>query len=246
MPARIEYKKGDKLGPYNIEFIEDVEPDISPCGKKSRKGKFICPECGTFFETRIEGIKNGHTKSCGCIRKKIRIENGKKRAKDLTGKRFGKLIALKKTEKRNGHNIIWKCKCDCGKITYVSTNHLSDGHTKSCGCNTESRGEEKIRFFLQSLNINFETQKTFNKCKNPKTDALFRFDFYLFDYNCCIEYDGILHFKESSLCRDTLEERQYRDNIKNQYCKDNNIKLIRIPYTEFDNIEEILTKELNL
>ena len=63
MPARIEYKKGDKLGPYNIEFVKEVEPYIRPSsGKKDRKGKFICPECGTTFETIIGRIKNGDTR----------------------------------------------------------------------------------------------------------------------------------------------------------------------------------------
>jgi len=318
MPARIEYKKGDKLGPYNIEFVEEVEPYVRPSGKKDRKGKFICPKCKTFFETRIDDIKRGHTKSCGCFQKEIRIENCKKRAKDLIGKRFGKLVVLEKTEKRSANgSIIWKCKCDCGKIIYVSSDNLISGgtkscgcfqkeiriengkkrakdligkrfgklvvlektekrcsgsvvwkckcdcgnityviganlmygHTRSCGCNRESRGEEKVRIFLQSLNINFKTQKTFNKCRNNKTNSLLYFDFYLPDYNCCIEYDGEQHFEAKEFgffTEDKVKEIQYRDNIKNQYCKDNNIKLIRIPYTEFDNIEEILTKELNL
>ena len=120
------------------------------------------------------------------------------------------------------------------------------GRIRSCGCSIESHGEEKTRIFLQSLNINFETQKTFNKCRNPKTNMPLRFDFYLPDCNCCIEYDGEQHFKENSFFRDDLKEIQKRDNIKTQYCKDNNIKLIRIPYTEFNNIKEILTKELNL
>ena len=86
---------------------------------------------------------------------------------------------------------------------------------------------------MSELKIFFIKQKSFNNCRNPKTNKKLFFDFYLPDYNCCIEYDGVQHFEESSLCSDTLEERQYRDNIKNQYCKDNNIKLIRIPYTDF-------------
>jgi 5-methylcytosine-specific restriction endonuclease McrA len=55
-------------------------------------------------------------------------------SKDLTGKRFGKLIAVKPTDKRTGSNIVWELKCDCGNITYVDTGKLSGGHTRSCGC----------------------------------------------------------------------------------------------------------------
>ena len=101
MSAKIQYRKGDKLGPYNIEFVEEVEPYVKPSGKKERKGKFICPECGMLFKSIISKIKNGNTRSCGCIQRKTRIENGKKSAKDLIGKRFGKLVVLEKTEKRN-------------------------------------------------------------------------------------------------------------------------------------------------
>lgn len=53
--------------------------------------------------------------------------------KDLTGQRFGRLTVLRFASKKNS-NYYWLCKCDCGKETIVSKNHLSDGHTKSCGC----------------------------------------------------------------------------------------------------------------
>lgn len=57
------------------------------------------------------------------------------KGKDLTGQRFGKLIAIRPTEKRAyGGNIVWECKCDCGNICYVSTGDLRSGNTSSCGC----------------------------------------------------------------------------------------------------------------
>ena len=70
------------------------------------------------------------------------------------------------------------------------------------------------------------------------------FDFYLPDYNTCIEYDGEQHFhtpnnKTSTyFTKEKIDEIQYRDSIKNQYCKDNNIKLIRIPYTDYNLLNE--------
>lgn len=74
------------------------------------------------------------------------------------------------------------------------------------------------------------------------------FDFYLPDYNTCIEYDGELHYKAVDYFGgdDALSNTKCRDEIKTQYCKENNIKLIRIPYWEFDNIEEILNRELEV
>lgn len=57
-----------------------------------------------------------------------------RKPQDLTGQRFGKLVAVRLTnEKRNSHTV-WECKCDCGKTCYVDTNNLKSGKTKSCGC----------------------------------------------------------------------------------------------------------------
>lgn len=89
------------------------------------------------------------------------------------------------------------------------------GNTKSCGC-LASEGERIIQSILEQNNISFKKQKTFQTCFNPKTNALLKFDFYLPDYNCCIEFDGIQHYKEQfSWYYSNLEDVQYRDNIKN-------------------------------
>lgn len=68
------------------------------------------------------------------------------------------------------------------------------------------------------------------------------FDFYLPEHNICIEYDGEQHFKPIKIFGGNLYFKQikYHDKIKTQYCKTNNIELIRIPYTKFKNIKQIL------
>lgn len=53
---------------------------------------------------------------------------------DLTGKKFGELTVIKKSEIKKSNRIAWECKCSCGNTTIVITNHLTSGHTKSCGC----------------------------------------------------------------------------------------------------------------
>ena len=53
--------------------------------------------------------------------------------KDLSGERFGKLVAIKPTGKKNGA-YVWECSCDCGNVIYVVGSKLTNGHTKSCGC----------------------------------------------------------------------------------------------------------------
>ena len=54
--------------------------------------------------------------------------------KDIAGQRFGRLIALRPTEKRQSESVIWECACDCGKFCEVVSTALQRGHTKSCGC----------------------------------------------------------------------------------------------------------------
>ena len=108
-------------------------------------------------------------------------------------------------------------------------------------CN-ESKGEKEIREKLNKYNINFKPQHRFDNCKWYKT---LPFDFYLPQYNICIEYDGEFHYK-MIMGYDEFINQKIRDTIKTVYCKENNIKLIRIPYWEFNNIENILIKELNL
>ena len=56
--------------------------------------------------------------------------------KDLTGKKFGRLTAIKRTDEKDkwGKCYLWECKCDCGNMCYVSTNLLINGYVRSCGC----------------------------------------------------------------------------------------------------------------
>lgn len=89
-----------------------------------------------------------------------------------------------------------------------------------------------IRKILQQEKISFVQEYSFDNCVNPKTGYKLRFDFYLPDYNICIEYDGEQHYKEIPFFKDSVKSGQYRDTIKTQFCKNNNIKLVRIPYTD--------------
>jgi len=118
---------------------------------------------------------------------------------------------------------------------------IAYSHTNNSGCPkcNENKGEKKIRNYLIENNIKFESQKKFEGCKNIN---LLKYDFYLIDFNLCIEYDGEQHFmlKEYWGGEKGFEEVKKRDKIKTQYCKDYNINLLRIKYNE--NIIEKLNK----
>ena len=155
----------------------------------------------------------------------------------MRNKRYGKLTVLEATNKRVANSIVWKCQCDCGAIHYVDTNSLNSGKTTSCGCN-KSQGEEKIAKILSDNGIPFEREKTFSQCINPETNKKFRFDFWV-NNEYIIEYDGAQHFISSNQgwnTKEQLEKTQRRDAFKNKWCEENNIKIIRIPYTKFNNL----------
>lgn len=111
-----------------------------------------------------------------------------------------------------------------------------------------SKNELKIHQLLMRLNLNYEAEKTFPDCKSVRRLI---FDFYIPKYNLLIEYDGEGHYLEKfykNRFKDTklaLLNAQKRDEIKNNYCKKNNIPLLRIPYWEKDNLEEIIINKIN-
>jgi hypothetical protein len=98
-----------------------------------------------------------------------------------------------------------------------------------------SKYELKTIEFLTSNKIGYETQKRFKDCKGDK--SCLPFDFYIPSMNMCIEVDGKQHYVSLPYFEKTIsfEKRQKYDEIKNQYCIKNNITLLRLPYTEFDN-----------
>lgn len=127
-----------------------------------------------------------------------------------------------------------------------------NAHYCGCGCPkcNSSKGEIKIINFLEKNNFKYNHQYKFNGCKNKQK---LPFDFYLLNYNICIEYDGKQHFEPVQFKGSSLEDALIRfeitkinDQIKTDYCLNNNIKLIRIPYWDFKSIEAILEKELNI
>ena len=213
--------------------------------EKRQYGKVIykCQcDCGNICEVCSNSLVSNLTKSCGCLSKEKLKEHAEKMAleKDLTGQRFNKLLVLERTSQRtNNGNVIYKCLCDCGNITYMSQGNLKSA--LSCGC-SKSKGEYKISQILNNNNISFEKEKAFDNCKFLDTDKPARFDFYV-NNQYIIEYDGEQHFqltrfngasKEKS--EENFKKGQEHDQFKNQYCKDNNIPIIRIPYTKYDTL----------
>ena len=223
--------KGYKINELEVVYL--TIPNVS------RILRYVCKcSCGKYCIISSANLINEGTKSCGHLR-------GKKK-EDLTNKKFGKLTALKSIKKNN--RIYWECKCDCGGTTIVKASHLKEGKIQSCGC-LKSIGEEKISQILNENNIKFIKQYNNLNCIFPDTQHLAIFDFYILCNNSfyLIEYDGIQHYEAKTNggwnTEKNLLKTKKRDEYKNQWCKDNNIPLIRIPYTH---LKDLILEDLLL
>ena len=155
----------------------------------------------------------------------------------------------------NGANTKIKCKCKKdGCIWYPMPSKLLIG--VGCPICKKSKGESRCSKWFNINNIDFVSQYSFDDLKYKKQGTL-KFDFAIFNKQneliCLCEYDGIQHYKPVDYAGkgkewaiDNLKKTKLRDAIKNKYCETNNIKLIRIPYWEFNNIEYLLKRELAL
>ena len=159
---------------------------------------------------------------------------------DISGQTFGNWQVLYKTDERDsGGNIKWMCRCLlCGLERPVSSASLRNGISQSCGNHNISRGNDKIASILKQNNINFIQEKRFDSCKDINS---LPFDFFV-ENSYLIEYDGEQHYKKNIGYIFDYEKIHKHDLIKSKWCKDNNIPLIRIPYTQFNklSIEDLL------
>ena len=152
------------------------------------------------------------------------------------------LIVLRRADKTDARkNVFWECECVCGKIhpapLIIRGDHLRNGDTRGCG-NTFSKGEEQISKMLIENHIPFERQKSFDTCIFPDTKRKGYFDFYV-NNSYLIEYDGELHYQYKNNGWNTQERFEttiQKDQYKNQWCKENHIPLIRIPYTHLKDL----------
>lgn len=189
-------------------------------------------DCGNIYVGAQTDIVSGHTQSCGCLHKDRTSESN---TKDWTGVISAHGVEFLYQDIMNDQGQwLWRCKCGiCGGEFTALPAKINNGHITSCGCAAQSAGERLILSILGELNADFEPQYSFADCRSVN---VLRFDFAVFDNSTVsylIEYDGKQHFESIDLFGgiDGFKDRQKRDEIKNNYCKQCNIPLLRIPYT---------------
>lgn len=100
---------------------------------KRNQVQWVCKcECGNKTICTTNSLNSGKVSSCGCFQK---LQTSKARLNNLTGKVFGKLKVVKRDDNyKSKRRVKWLCKCECGKQVSVTSDSLTGGHTKSCGC----------------------------------------------------------------------------------------------------------------
>lgn len=226
----------------NEEYINEVKKihkgkyDYSLTDFKSMNEKIIiiCKKHGNFSQVAMNHMYGIGCKKCGTDKSMESIrgntEDFIKKSKEIHKDKYDySLVEYNHCQEKV------KIVCSIHGIFEQQPNaHLNNhGCPKCC----ESKGESKIREFLIKNSIKFINQKRFDDCKDKNT---LPFDYYLPELNICIEFDGAQHFIPVDYWggEDRLLDTQKKDNIKTQYCKNNNIILLRIRYDE-DIIEKL-------
>lgn len=277
----IRDETNNRYGKWNI--LRYIPPDERTKENKNLAWLAKC-DCGTIRPVRISDLRNGKSKSCGCVNcLNKKIDLGKKYGKitpierltnrhgnfieqykcicdcgneiilptDMIGKkkncgcsfgegfskytncigqRFGKLVVIGDSKKldKNGKHSYRICQCDCGNICEVQYRHLASGHTQSCGC-LASFGEECVRQILEEKKILYKRQYKTEECKD-KTKLPFDFAIFIQNQIGLIEVQGKQHFNSDLLFwSETLIKH---DRIKREFCKEKNIPLLLLDYSE--------------
>jgi hypothetical protein len=233
-PIFIEKAKivhGDKYDYSKVNYI-----------KSNIKVTITCPEHGDFEQKPNNHLNGQKCPNCNNIvklllckennlRKNLEKKNEFiKRAKEVHGDKYDYSLS-------EYINARIKLRIICpihGKFEQSPFNHLRGTGCPICN---QSKGERDISNYLTDKNIHFTTQKTFDGCKDKRK---LPFDFYLPEFNTCIEFNGRQHYEviDNWGGLEGLEDQQKKDDIKKNYCLNNKINLIIIKHDE--SIKEIL------
>ena len=250
-PSLGKFNANNAYAMYNVGlWLLENNPLITLIGGKYRSAiartlEVVCNDCGHIWMAVWNDLHS--MKGCSECWAKNRGDHSRNFIDDVisTFNQAGIRLLEPENYKNNKQKLLSEC-LTCGHIW--KTNYASIRRGRLCpNCNS-SRGEKIIDDVLSDMGVKFKREKKFPKCKN--IDFL-RFDFHLPDYDVCVEYQGKQHYRPIDFsgrgydkAEEVFETQQERDQIKRNFCDNSNIKLIEIPYWDFDNIEEILEREL--
>jgi len=217
------------------------------------KVEIICSKHGSFWQSPQKHVNRGDgCPECMYENRKMTIKDFVKRAKEIHINKYD--YSNIKLEFNNKAMYALNIIC----LTHGIFSQRVDGHLKGVGCPrcNSSKGEEKIREFFKKNNIPYDTEMAVKKLFPNSLMTLGyekkRYDFVLKDKKIIIEFDGEQHFKAVDFQSKMTEEEKYTkflkdaktDKIKDELAITHGYKILRIPFWEIDNIDEILEKLL--
>ena len=221
-------EKAKKIHGNKYDYSETVYVNYK------QKLKIICPIHGVFEMTPDDHLHNHGCKECGKIsiglKERASKEQFIEKAKKVHGNKYDYSITKFETYRSGKIDII------CPIHGVFSQDPRAHIRGNGCPYCRESHGEKSIRLWLDDNGIEFKRNYKFKDLGNLS------YDFFIPSKNLLIEYDGEQHFKENSFGHHNLEIQKQRDQLKEEYAKEHNINLLRIPYTQFKEIKDILNK----
>jgi hypothetical protein len=257
--ARKKISKSQKLKYEEVKNFIEVESEsgcklISKTYSNANEKLLIQCACGNLFKTKFNHFKSSNQRQCNnCGKEKVAQS---KRLDIFYIKKFieeesnsgCKLI----TKEYKNSSTKLKIECACGNTFTTLFSVFRDYNRRCCDIcakkNKKSQGEFKIENYLIKKDVSYESEYRFDDCRNKRP---LPFDFAIFNKKdeiiCLVEFDGKQHSHITWNFAKTLEDAQinlyrtkYNDKIKNNYCKKNNIPLIRIPFNYYTKLEYIL------
>lgn len=235
------------------EEIALIDPTISILGNYTSMRDRIevcCLICGHVWSPEARSLKQGQ--GCPICAHEKRAAHRKKSHDTFVSEMAAIAPNILITGKYQGTHKMISCTCTIHHCTWES--YPCNLLNQTAGCpecaierfnNQPSKGERLIAEWLRANEIAFHPEVTLDGCRYKRP---LRFDFYLDDLNAVIEFDGLQHFQYvpswSHGNPNYLAEVQQRDAIKDAYCAEHHIRMIRIPYTQIDSVGDILSKNL--
>jgi len=214
-------KKHNDIYDYNMVDIKNNKTKV----------KIICKKHGIFEQSPNAHLNGNGCRKCFYERKKLKIDTFIKKSNDVHNGIYNyDLVDLK----NNKTKVSIICK-NHGVFEQGPNHHLLGVGCPMC---SSSKGEKEILEFIDTNNIKYERQKTFEGCKFK---SKLRFDFYLPEYELCIEYNGIQHYEEMKHFGG-LNYIKRNDKIKDDFCRNHNINLTIISYKDniLDKLKSII------
>lgn len=246
---------GQRKRAFTIDYVRDFVNSKSDCELISTSYintdsplDFVC-SCGEYFTATFYKFKNVNKRQCTPCGDKIivsKLLTPIEKIRELVEEANYSFISRYHSTKENKHTI--KIICDKNHEYEVCYHSFKSGQ-RCPHCNS-SFGEIRVEEFLRKENVKYKIEYKFKDLLGTGGSNL-RFDFAILNNNgdllYLIEYDGKQHFEPVEVMGgiEKFIETQAHDRLKNNYCKENDIKLIRIPYWDFNKIEEILLIEFD-